>query len=87
VARTAAGAAAVAAAAWILRAVGSRLAEMGRGRRVDPIRREAGRWLVRVAGPPKLVADLQRLRYGPVPTWPRPAEVFRAARKSGARRI
>jgi protein-glutamine gamma-glutamyltransferase len=86
VARTAAGAAAVAAAAWILKAVGSRLAEMGRGRRVHPVRREAGRWLVRVSGPPELVADLQRLRYGPVPTWRRPAAVFRTARKSGARR-
>jgi transglutaminase-like putative cysteine protease len=86
VARTAAGAAAVAAAAWILRALGWRLAAMGRGRRVDPVRREAGRWLRRVAGPPNLVADLQRLRYGPVPTWPRPAEVFRAARAGSRRR-
>jgi transglutaminase-like putative cysteine protease len=86
VARTAAGAAGVAAAAWILHEAWWRLAAMGRGRRVDPVRREAGRWLVRVAGPPALVADLQRLRYGPVPTWPRPAEVFRTARKSGARR-
>jgi hypothetical protein len=86
VARTAAGGAGVAAAAWILREVAWRLAAMGRGRRVDPVRREAGRWLVRVAGPPALVADLQRLRFGPVPTWPRPAEVFSAARKSGARR-
>jgi transglutaminase-like putative cysteine protease len=86
VARTMAGAAGLAAAGWIIHGVGWRLAAMGRGRRVDPVRREAGRWLVRVAGPPALVADLQRLRYGPVPTWPRPAEVFRTARRAGARR-
>ena len=86
VARTLAGAGAVAACAWALYALGWRLAAMGRGRRVDPVRREAGRWLVRVAGPPALVADLQRLRYGPVPTWPRPAEVFRTARRASVPR-
>jgi hypothetical protein len=86
VARTLAGAGAAAACAWALVVAASRLAAMGRGRRVDPVRREAGRWLVRVAGPPALVADLQRLRYGPVPTWPRPAEVFRAARRASVPR-
>ena len=86
IARTLAGAGAAGACAWALGAAASRLAAMGRGRRVDPVRREAGRWLVRVAGPPALVADLQRLRYGPVPTWPRPAEVFRAARRASVPR-
>jgi transglutaminase-like putative cysteine protease len=85
-ARAAAAAAALAAAAWLVHSFGWRLAAMGRGRRADPVRREAGRWLVRIAGPPALVADLQRLRYGPVPSWPRPAEVFRTARRAGARR-
>jgi hypothetical protein len=85
-ARTVAAAAATASGAWILFALASRLAAAGRGRRVDPVRREAGRWLRRVAGPPGLVADLQRLRYGPVPTWKRPTEVFRTARASARRR-
>jgi hypothetical protein len=86
VVRTMAGAAGVAAAAWVLNLGFWRLAALGRGRRVDPVRREAGRWLRRVAGPPKLVADLQRLRYGPVPSWPRPAEVFRTARRASSAR-
>jgi transglutaminase-like putative cysteine protease len=86
VARTALAAGGGAAGAWILYAAAWRIMAMGQGRRVDPVRREAGRWLRRVAGPPALVADLQRLRYGPVPTWPRPAEVFRTARRAGARR-
>jgi hypothetical protein len=86
VARTACAAVGGAAGAWIVYAGAWRIMSMGRGRRVDPVRREAGRWLRRVAGPPALVADLQRLRYGPVPTWPRPAEVFRTARRAGARR-
>jgi hypothetical protein len=86
VAGTAASAAGVVATGWILYSLGWRLAAMGRGRRVDPVRREAGRWLRRVEGPPALVADLQRLRFGPVPTWPRPADVFRAARRARASR-
>lgn len=86
VARTASTLAAAAGFLWVLSAVRWRLAAMGRGRKVDPVRREAGRWLVRVKGPPPLVADLQRLRYGPVPTWPRPAEVFRRARHESAAR-
>jgi hypothetical protein len=86
VVRTASSAAAVVAMAWILYAAGGRLAAMGRGRRVDPVRREAGRWLRRVEGPPALVADLQRLRFGPVPSWPRPSDVFQAARRASAPR-
>jgi hypothetical protein len=84
VARTLAGAAGIAVVAWALKSAIWRLAALGRVRRVDPVRREAGRWLRRVAGPPGLVADLQRLRYGPVPSWPRPAEVFRSARRASA---
>ncbi|HUL52114.1 MAG TPA: DUF3488 and transglutaminase-like domain-containing protein [Opitutaceae bacterium] len=55
----------------------------------DPVRREAGRWLRRLherrpAGGeyPEVWADLQRLRYGPHPTWPEPPAVFRRARRT-----
>jgi hypothetical protein len=85
-ARTGAVAAAAAGVFWAIATGRLRLAAVGRGRRVDPVRREAGRWLVRVKGPPPLVADLQRLRYGPAPTWPRPSEVFRKARRESAGR-
>ena len=80
--RMAAISAAVAAAGWGFIAGRWRLAGLGRGRRMDPVRREAGRWLVRLDGPPALVAELQRLRFGPAPTWPRPSEVFRRARRA-----
>jgi len=79
--RVAALFAAVATAAWGFMTGRWRLSAFGRGRRVDPVRREAGRWLVRLEGPPALVADLQRLRFGPSPSWPRPSEVFRRARR------
>jgi hypothetical protein len=82
--RLAAGLAAAGAAAWLLARGRWRLLSMARGRRVDPVRREAGRWLVRLDGPEALVADLQRLRYGPAPTWPRPADVFRRARRAAS---
>jgi transglutaminase-like putative cysteine protease len=71
-------------ACWLLIAGGWRLRFMGRGRGFDPVRREAGRWLIRVDAPETLVADLQRLRYGPAPTWPRPTEVFRKARRAAS---
>lgn len=56
----------------------------GGERRVDPIRREAGRWLRRAeslgvdAGDVRL--DLQRLRFGAPSSWPEPELVFRRAR-------
>jgi transglutaminase-like putative cysteine protease len=63
-----------------------------RARRSDPIRREAGRWLQRLrpetmaattpAEAPPVIADLQRLRYGPRESWPEPAKVFRQARRA-----
>ncbi|HEY0944655.1 MAG TPA: hypothetical protein VGD81_05285, partial [Opitutaceae bacterium] len=57
----------------------------------DPVRREAGRWLRRLAerestgsGTAAALAvvrrDLERLRYGPRATWPNPQTVFRQAR-------
>lgn len=61
----------------------------GRGPRGDdPVRREAGRWLHLLsgyghAGPERreLVTDLQRVRFGPRPTWSPPEKVFRRARQ------
>jgi transglutaminase-like putative cysteine protease len=79
--RMAAALAAAGSLCWLFVTGRWRLAGMGRSRKADPVRREAGRWLARVEGPPALVADLQRLRFGAVPTWPRPAEVFRRARR------
>jgi protein-glutamine gamma-glutamyltransferase len=82
-----AGAAAAAGAVWWALATGRlRVVALGRGRRVDPVRREAGRWLVRIGGPAALVADLQRLRFGPAHTWPRPSDVFRKARQAARSR-
>jgi len=72
------------AACWVLAQSRWRLASLARGRKVDPVRREAGRWLVRLDAPESLVADLQRLRYGPAPTWPRPADVFSRARRAAS---
>ncbi len=67
-----------------------------RGRRDDPVRREAGRWLGRLqrraeedapADPEFSLAksDLQRLRFGASSTWPEPAGVFRRARQLARR--
>jgi len=66
-------------------------------RREDPVRREAGRWLRRMAESgnrraespdgPEIVgvtAELQRLRYGARATWPEPGAVFRRARLTAA---
>jgi hypothetical protein len=83
IAKLAAGVLAVAGVSWMFVTGRWRLAPVGR-RKVDPVRREAGRWLVRVDGPGPLVADLQRLRYGPAPTWPSPSEVFRRARRAAS---
>jgi transglutaminase-like putative cysteine protease len=87
-ARLAALLAGAGAVGWMFATGRWRLVSVGRARGVDPVRREAGRWLRRLDGPDGLVADLQRLRYGPAPTWPRPSEVFRRARRaaSGSRR-
>jgi hypothetical protein len=71
-------------AAWAIISLRWRLAGWRRGRRIDPVRREAGRWLTRLSGPPPVIAELQRLRFGPAPSWPRPSEVFRRARQARA---
>jgi hypothetical protein len=61
------------------------------GRRSDPVRLSAGRWLGEMAhyrsasGDSRelqeLVAELQRVRFGPRETWPEPEGVFRRARR------
>jgi hypothetical protein len=81
------GALAAAAVLFHVLALGRwRLPALGGRRGTDPVRREAGRWLRRVEGPEALVLDLQRIRYGPAPTWPRPADVFRRARRAASSR-
>ncbi|MEI6862371.1 MAG: DUF3488 and transglutaminase-like domain-containing protein [Verrucomicrobiota bacterium] len=63
-----------------------RLAWLGR-RGGDPVRREAGRWLMRLAAHGEMGegaqvrGQLQRLRYGAMVTWPKPVGIFRAARR------
>jgi transglutaminase-like putative cysteine protease len=56
---------------------------------VDPVRREAGRWLRKLvegrlsqAEGLEVWADLERLRYGPRASWPEPPAVFRRARRT-----
>ncbi len=90
----------LAAVAWLWREYGRmwwRTWPRGRGaRRDDPVRREAGRWLARLAAAPdreaesrRVWAELQRVRFGARPTWPEPAGVFRRARQAvrAARRV
>ena len=56
----------------------------------EQVRREAGRWLRRLAGRPatgegvsaELRAELERLRYGPVATWPDPGRTLGRARRA-----
>ncbi len=66
-----------------------RLRGRHRSGRADPVRRRAGRWLQKLVGSRgsgdesrKVVAELQRLRYGPRAGWPEPAAVFRRARRA-----
>jgi transglutaminase-like putative cysteine protease len=56
---------------------------------LDPVRREAGRWLCKLCESNRsqaeggtVLADLQRLRYGSRSTWPKPQAVFRRARRA-----
>jgi len=68
---------------WWRRAGGSRRGKM------DPVRREAGRWLRKFgecgASPVEdsaVLSELQRLRYGSRSTWAAPTAVFRRARRA-----
>ena len=80
------------AAAWLGRRGWERWQSWRRPDEFDPVRRAAGKWLVRLreAGsadsmePDRVVVtDLQRLRYGRRETWPEPVGVFRRARQAG----
>ncbi len=54
----------------------------------DPVRRTAGKWLVRLrpqARDPEVIADLRRLRYGRRESWPEPRGVFRRAQAARRR--
>lgn len=82
-----------AGAAWLWRRYGRdwwRGWRASRSRRADPVRREAGRWLVRLAAvrarggePPLEAAEVEaallRLRYGAPESWSVPETVFRRA--------
>jgi ferric-dicitrate binding protein FerR (iron transport regulator) len=79
-------------AVWRLRFTISRLRFRRRSGAVDPVRREAGRWLLRLQGlpvDPVVQAELERLRYGPATGRPPPAAVVRRARTAwkAARRV
>lgn len=79
---------------WLLvRAFRSGVTRRGRRRRgdreEDRIRREAGVWLERLRehGPERrVIADLQRLRFGHRQSWPEPRQVFQQARAARRRR-
>jgi hypothetical protein len=68
---------------------------LGATRRIDPVRREAGRLLRRIANRglrteanadlAGVRAELQRLRYGARETWPASGAVFRRARRLARR--
>ncbi len=88
-----AAAAGVAAAAWWWRRGRPwwwRVRGPRAGGRPDPVRRCAGRWLRKLAprraasAGGSVIAELQRLRYGPRATWPEPAAVFARARSARA---
>ncbi|HEY4302004.1 MAG TPA: DUF3488 and transglutaminase-like domain-containing protein [Candidatus Didemnitutus sp.] len=81
---------------WLLRRAGAwawtRWRQWRHPDAFDPVRREAGRWLVRLretapTNPPDadVVSDLQRLRFGRRQSWSDPARVFRRARKARRR--
>jgi hypothetical protein len=89
IALVAGGAGVLLGLAWVLRA-----ARQVWGRRHDghPVRRLAGRWLVRLGAwvetpeGAELGGELRRLRYGAAKSWPNPAKIFRASRHFWRRR-
>jgi hypothetical protein len=83
---------------WLARWAGQRWRRWRRPHEFDPVRRAAGAQLVRLrelAGTPMsedgaqavaaVVADLQRLRYGPRETWAEPQAVFKRAKRARRR--
>jgi hypothetical protein len=89
--RLALGLAAIAALAWGLRDFRFSIEEFRFGkspRQGDAVRREAGRWLMRLGNEGArtetmnaVIAELQRLRFGARETWPETGPVFRRARR------
>lgn len=84
---------AVSALAWLWREFGRGwwrgLTRDRSGQKIDPVRREAARWLARIAGEERcgseaqqLVHELQRLRFGARESWSEPEKVFRRARRA-----
>lgn len=85
----------VAGLAWLWREFGRgwwrQLSHPHTGQRTDPIRREAGHWLARLADARRTGArakdleavwrDLERVRFGARETWPAPEPVFRRSRQ------
>lgn len=84
----------IAAGLWVfgvlVRSAWTRWRAWRRPGEYDPVRREAGRWLARLAwvegwngepGPP-LRASLLRLRFGPRGSWPDPRLIFREAKRA-----
>jgi len=67
----------------------------GRGKgKMDPVRREAGRWLRKISDSGSGNADLadvrtelEKLRYGPQARWPEPMGVFRRAKRTLKRKL
>ena len=62
----------------------------GRARGIDPVRREAGRWLRKLAkrdgddaSLARVRTELERVRYGPRERWPATAPLWREARRLG----
>jgi hypothetical protein len=88
----------VVVALWVLRLLRFAILDLrsGQGRRKgDAVRAEAGRWLAKFAARKiasggearQVVAELQRLRFGPRETWPAPRAVFRRARKTARAKV
>jgi hypothetical protein len=85
-----AGGAGLLAAAWLAGWSWQRWRRWRRPDEFDPVRRAAGHWLARLRRETVqdgVVADLQRLRYGPKETWAEPQAVFKRAKRArrGAR--
>jgi hypothetical protein len=74
---------------WLLARLGQwgwwRWRRWRRPQSFDPVRLQAGRWLIRLrekASEDAVVSELQRLRYGRRETWPEPRGVFRRAKQA-----
>lgn len=77
------------ACGWLLLITGRRMRLVAwRKHQLHPVRLEAGRWLVRLAGKSdnaKLDRELELLRYGAPDKWPNPTQTFTQARREWRR--